>query len=126
MIVLAVDDDQDDLDLFCESIGQIDPAIITVTIRNGQEALQYLLSDVGLPDIVFMDINMPVMGGRDCLRIIRSTPELEGLRVIMFSTSRSRKDEEESKKLGADFIIKPNKFEHWVEVIASKLDGSKR
>jgi CheY-like chemotaxis protein len=110
MIVLAVDDDQDDLELFCESVHRINPAIITITTRNGQEALHYLLSDVGLPDVVFLDINMPIMNGRECLRIIRGTPELKGLRVIMFTTSGSLNDEEESKKLGADLIIKPNKL----------------
>jgi CheY-like chemotaxis protein len=121
MIVLAVDDDQDDLELFCESVHRINPAIITITTRNGQEALHYLLSDVGLPDVVFLDINMPIMNGRECLRIIRGTPELKGLRVIMFTTSGSLNDEEESKKLGADLIIKPNKFEQWIDVIAAKL-----
>ena len=120
MVVLYIDDDVDDLELFGEAIREVDPEITCVTAGSGEEALN-LLSGKVRPDCVFLDINMPIMDGIECLNRIRAIPALENLPVTMLSTSNSEKDRNESRSLQAGFINKPNSFDKLVAALTSKL-----
>jgi CheY-like chemotaxis protein len=110
MIILAVDDDHEDRELFSEALSIIDKNIICIQLKDGVDALQYLESDLELPDIIFLDINMPKMDGIACLEIIRSNSKYDATRVIMFSTSRDGHDLQKVEVLGSEFITKPNSF----------------
>jgi CheY-like chemotaxis protein len=120
MVILYVDDDADDLQLFGEAVRQLDASITFVSARSAEDALDFLSGEI-FPDVVFMDINMPVMNGLMCLAAIRSNPVLEHLPVVMISTSSSDREIDQSKSLGADFIIKPNSFQELINVIAKWL-----
>lgn len=110
MIILAVDDDHEDRELFSEALSIIDKNIICIQLKDGVDALQYLESDLELPDIIFLDINMPKMDGIACLEMIRSNSKYDATRVIMFSTSRDGHDLQKVAVLGSEFITKPNSF----------------
>jgi CheY-like chemotaxis protein len=110
MTILAVDDDREDRELFCEAISIIDKNIICIQLKDGIDAVHYLDSDLELPDLVFLDINMPKMDGISCLEIIRSNPKFNSTRVIMFSTSRDGHDLKKVAALRSEFITKPNSF----------------
>lgn len=110
MIILAVDDDHEDRELFSEALSIIDKNIICIQLKDGVDALQYLESDLELPDIIFLDINMPKMDGIACLEIIRSNSKYDATRVVMFSTSRDGHDLKKVEVLGSEFITKPNSF----------------
>ncbi|AEP31451.1 response regulator receiver protein [Glaciecola nitratireducens FR1064] len=80
-------------------------------LPNGQKALEslrdMLLSD-SLPDLVLMDINMPVMDGKQTLQEIRADLELKHLPVVMLTTSNREKDVIESYRLGVNaYLTKP-------------------
>src|SRR5688572_4686313 len=107
-ICLLVDDDDDDKEIFCLALEQADPSIDCRTASDGKEALK-MLSDKGfLPDYIFLDLNMPQMDGKECLKEIRKQIHLTNVPVIIFTTSAAPKDIEETKKLGASaFITKP-------------------
>lgn len=120
MVILYVDDDADDLLLFGEAVRQVDSSITFVPARSGEDALDFLNGEI-FPDMIFMDINMPVMNGLMCLAAIRSNPVLEHLPVVMLSTSGNDKEINQSKSLGADFIVKPNTFQELVNLIAKGL-----
>ena len=104
--ILLVEDDQDDQFFFTEALSKIENATLYAIANNGKEALDYLESSATLPDIIFMDINMQIMNGIECLTNIMKNPNIRNIPVIILSTSSSQKDLTYS--LGAKaFIRKP-------------------
>lgn len=127
MVVLNVDDDQEDRDFFCEALREIDPSIICLMAESGAEALALLQSHMPVPDLIFLDINMPMMDGKQCLRKIKSIPQLEPIPIIMYSTSTNTREIRECYRLGAvDFLIKPYSYEKLVNDLASVFDFSRK
>lgn len=103
-----MDDDEDDKEIFCLALQRTDPSIGCITASDGLEALAILKDRSFVPDFIFIDLNMPVMNGKECLKEIRKLPHLDHIAVIMISTSSADKDKEETKGLGANaFITKP-------------------
>lgn len=85
MIILAVDDDDEDLEFFQEVIASIDPEIRCVVARNCREAfdvLKYLI-----PDVLFLDINMPKENGFECFQNLKRTENLKDVPVVFCSTA---------------------------------------
>lgn len=127
MVVLNVDDDPEDRDFFCEALREIDPAITCLIAGSGMEALALLETASVLPDYIFLDINMPMMDGKQCLKALKSIPEFEAIPVIMYSTSTDTREIKECYRLGAeDFLIKPHSFEKLVNDLSSIFSFSKR
>jgi CheY-like chemotaxis protein len=105
---LLVDDDDDDKEIFCLALQKVDPSIDCTTASDGLEALSILNNNSFVPDYIFLDLNMPRMDGKECLKEIRKRRHLNNVPVIIFSTSSADKDIEETKRLGASsFITKP-------------------
>ena len=70
--IMLIDDDEDDLDIFSQALMKIDPSIQFAGFKNGMEAIKLLNdSDMLLPDLIFLDLNMPCMNGFECLKKIR-------------------------------------------------------
>jgi CheY-like chemotaxis protein len=110
MRILLVDDDSDDQYFIQEALASIDPSITCKSAGDGEEALSILAKSEQLPDIIFLDINMPRMDGRECLKAIRRDPRLCQANVFVISTSVSRDDEMLLGALGAPFMVKPNDY----------------
>ena len=91
MTILYVDDDPDDRQIFQEAVKSIDGRAVCVTAQDGLDALSYL-SMHDLPDIIFLDLNMPLMDGKTCLSEIRGNKATGHLPVIVFTTSSNNKD----------------------------------
>lgn len=121
MNVLLIDDDSDDIDLFSEAVSNISPEIKCWTANDGFEGLKLLNEElVVLPDYIFLDVNMPVMGGRECLAKIKSNSRLKSIPVFMYSTTSNANEIQELRKLGAkDFVIKPANFNSLVNLLKS-------
>jgi CheY-like chemotaxis protein len=111
MKILLVDDDADDRFLFQESIQLIDRSITCTTAGNEEEALEVLTKEGEKPDLIFLDINMPVMNGIACLKAIRSNQELKHLDVVIVSTSILREDEKFFQTDGTGYMEKPNDYD---------------
>ncbi len=108
MAILYIDDDPDDRETFVEALGSIDSDIQCITLEDGLRALSYLESNK-LPDVIVLDINMPLMNGITCLSEIKGNKETSHIPVVMFTTSNNQKEMEECKKLGAyKCILKPS------------------
>ncbi len=112
-IILIIDDDEDDREMFREALQAVDETAQSVVALDGVEAIEMLRTqDVRVPDFIFLDLNMPRMGGKECLRHIRLMPHLQHVPVIIYTTSRQKRDVEETRALGAvHFISKPFHFE---------------
>jgi CheY-like chemotaxis protein len=112
MVILYAEDDIDDFDVFCEVIHGFDSGIECINAMNGVEVLEFLENCDRLPDYIVIDINMPAMDGKACLKNIKKDPRFASIPVIVYSTSREPKDVEFCKELGAiDYLKKPNTME---------------
>jgi CheY-like chemotaxis protein len=118
-ILFLIDDDPDDKEIFQEALRQIDEKIICYTATDGKDALAKLRDALLLPDVVFLDLNMPVMNGKDCLRELKNDRQLKHIPVIMYSTSSAEKEKSNCLSLGAThYISKPPQF----NMLVNKLD----
>jgi CheY-like chemotaxis protein len=109
-VVLFIDDDAEDIDILCQATGVIDNTIVRMQANNGVEAIKLLSQkDALLPDLIFLDINMPLMNGKECFVALKKLDHLRHIPIIMCSTSKYEVDHEECKALGADFyLVKPD------------------
>jgi len=120
MILLCVDDDPDDVEIFREAVKELDPSYICIVARNGKEALETLHALT--PDMVFLDINMPVMNGRDTLRNIRADESLKCVPVCILSTHITDSDARQYRQMGAvACLIKPRSFSAFSQMIQTVL-----
>jgi DNA-binding response OmpR family regulator len=120
--ILLADDDADDCLLFRDALGELDLDTKLSTVVNGEQLMEVLNRTEPLPNLLFLDLNMPRKNGFDCLLEIRESERLHRLPVIILSTSL----EENMVKLlyanGADYYIcKPNEFSQLVSVIRIAL-----
>lgn len=111
MLVLFVDDDPEEYELFREALDRTHPNIQCVYARDGEEALVLLEELVVLPAYIFLDINMPAMGGREVLCKIKTTLRLKDIPVIIYSTTSNENEKAIFIKSGAlHFLVKPSNF----------------
>jgi CheY-like chemotaxis protein len=85
MTILAVDDDDDDLEFFEEVIASIDRKIKCVKIKNCSEAYQILMHVI--PDVLFLDINMPKENGLDCFKSLKQNDRFKHIPIVFYSTA---------------------------------------
>lgn len=104
-----IDDDEDDRDFFCTAIQTIDPEIECLFAKDGNEAIKTLTEQTDLiPDFIFIDMNMPMVDGKQCLIEIRKIDRLDDVPVYIYSTSGTTRLIDEILSLGAkEFLIKP-------------------
>ena len=110
LTILLIDDDEDDRNLFKESVKQVDAAINCLLMSDCLHALDYLRNiENPAPDYIFLDLRMPGYSGRQCLVEIKSNAYGSGhIPVIVYTTSADVDDSEGMKKMGAShFISKP-------------------
>ena len=81
-------------------------AVDILVARNGEEALDVIRQN--RPDLIFMDLNMPVMDGSACCSILKIDPEFSSIPIVMVTTAGRPEDEELCRKAGCDdFVTKP-------------------
>jgi len=116
--ILQIDDDSDDCELFMEALEAVSSAKYTA-IYNPVEALRKLIQQEIEPDVIFLDLNMPVMSGLEFLTEIKKEPNLKEIPVIIFSTSQLDDIIHEAKEYGAeDFISKPSDFNELKKILS--------
>jgi CheY-like chemotaxis protein len=105
---LLIDDDLDDQEIFSLALTQVSDHFECSFANNGLEAVVRLKGEGPLPDYIFLDLNMPRMNGKECLRELRKLPQLNVIPIVIYSTSSSASDIKETQALGAAaFITKP-------------------
>ncbi|WP_318345733.1 response regulator [Flagellimonas baculiformis] len=121
--IALADDDEDDRLFFQEAIEEISVRTKLSLFQNGKELMDYLnLPNVILPNLIFLDLNMPIKNGMQCLKEIRLNPILNPISIAIYSTSSSEKDIEETFVNGANiYLNKPNNFSKLRESIEKVL-----
>jgi len=121
-LLLYIDDDPEDMEFFREALKTVDPSCICIGARNGAEGLQLLTKIT--PDMIFLDINMPVMDGKETLKSIQVDSRLNKLPVFMLSTTSNPREREVFRKLGAKAcLIKPSSFNALCDTLKDYLQG---
>ena len=110
--ILLADDDDDDRMFFKDAIDELRIKTAIVTVNDGVELMDYLgKDDLIIPNVLFLDLNMPRKSGLQCLREIRSNTVFNDVAIAIYSTSASEEDIEETFVQGANiYIRKPNDF----------------
>jgi CheY-like chemotaxis protein len=120
--ILLIDDDEDDQEIFLTAVTEVSEKTECLAISDATEALEKLSSESISPDVIFLDLNMPVMNGQQFLIEIKKRDRLKDIPVIVFSTSSHKATIELMKDLGAaDFITKPDKYDELVKILSSRL-----
>ena len=121
--IFLVEDDEDDQQFFIEAIKKIDTSIVLNISKNGVEALTKLNNMDELPDVIFMDINMPLMNGFACLTELKKQIRFKTIPVVILSTTNNPAEAELAVMLGASFFLsKPSHFPLLKKNIARIVD----
>lgn len=116
--ILLIDDDDDDQEIFQSAVQQISTSAHFQYLNSAREAFQKLSSGEIAPEVIFLDLNMPLMSGQEFLTQIKQKELLSAIPVIIFSTSSDPTTKELTKALGAyDFITKPSDFDQLVDLL---------
>lgn len=127
MTIMYIDDDAEDREFFKEAVKGIDPSPICYTAQDGREGLKDLQEMILMPDFLFVDVNMPVMTGRQFLIEIKKIPRLRSIPVLMYSTTSHCDEIREFLKLGAyKVLVKPNSISKIEELVKSVLSDQLR
>jgi len=117
-IIMLADDDSDDTEMFCEAVEIASRNVICHTAINGEELLKKLQKLERLPGIIFLDMNMPIMNGWECLAVLKADRRYREIPVIMISTSSHREDVATCLESGAlCYLVKPADFNVLVRLL---------
>ncbi len=119
--ILLIEDDKDDQEFFIEALREIQNTSLYYVASNGKDAIDHLENSTTLPDLIFTDINMPVMGGIEYLTEAMKNPFTRNIPIFILSSSISYS--EMALGLGAKIFIKkpgdPWKLKEQIEQIIS-------
>ncbi len=106
--LLLIDDDEDDRDFFRMAVAEVDYPVHCQLATGANDGIALLAKKEFIPDYIFLDLNMPGVDGRTCLRALKSNADTKDIPVIIFTTSSEVSDMEAVKKMGAmTFMTKP-------------------
>lgn len=111
--IYLADDDEDDRTMFAEALSEIDSSVVLTQAENGKQLMDILSTPPNpLPEVIFLDINMPKLNGFECLEKIRQEhADLQNIHIIIFTTSNNPATVERAFELGASYYaVKPNSF----------------
>jgi CheY-like chemotaxis protein len=114
--VVLADNDKDDQEIFTDALNETNIPTEITTVDNGKELIDHLKDpSQPNPDIIFMDINMPVKDGKEALKEMKEDDTLKDIPTVMLSTSASPKDVDETFDAGASlYVRKPYSFRNFV------------
>lgn len=120
--LLLIDDDADDQEIFLSALAFIDDSIRCTLAVNGQEGLQQLSAAESLPDLIFLDLNMPVMNGIQFLQELKNSARMKHIPVVIYSTASDQQTIRQAIEMGAfQFYTKPEKFSELVSLLHNLL-----
>lgn len=121
MKIVNVDDDADDRDMFCMALRRIAPEIECIQVESGVDAIDLFLNADLTPDFIFMDINMPLINGYECVREIYQYPNLANTKIVMFSSTFNPRDQVDFGVLGIKYLLKTSSVKSLADSIRKLL-----
>lgn len=127
--VLIADDDPDDRMMVQEAFEERCPLCSLCFVQDGEELMTFLqnrasdrMENAGsqLPDLLLLDLNMPLKDGRESLIEIKNNPIYEAMPTVVMTTSESEEDKLFCQETGADaYIVKPSRYTELLEAVES-------
>jgi CheY-like chemotaxis protein len=120
ILITLADDDEDDRMFFTDAFEELKINTVVNTVNDGVALMNFLNAPESiLPNIIFLDLNMPLKSGIECLKEIKADSKFKDIVIAIYSTSSSEEDIENTFVLGANiYIKKPNNFEKLKEVLS--------
>lgn len=103
--LLLIDDDIDDCEFFEIALNLASADFHLTPVNSSIQAMDMLAKGKIMPEIIFLDLNIPLLSGKECLEAIRRTPGLETMPVVIYTTSSYHKDIEETQQMGASHFL---------------------
>lgn len=121
--ILLADDDTDDCVFFKQALDELTIPTNLTTVNDGEQLMNHLSNNENqLPDVIFLDINMPRKNGIECLSEIKQNKAFNNIPVVMFSTTNAWDTINMLFKSGAHvYIHKPSDFSQLKQVIHHAL-----
>jgi CheY-like chemotaxis protein len=122
--ILWADDDMDDLMLMRQVLQELGDSYNIKEVHNGKEALDYLQQRKNLqslPCLIILDMNMPIMDGKETLSRLKKDDALKDIPVVFFTTSNSQMDKLYCKHQGVEMITKPPQYANLKEAVQRLL-----
>ncbi|WP_339715745.1 response regulator [uncultured Kriegella sp.] len=111
LTIFLADDDSDDRELFMDALAEIPLETKVKQFNDGIELMDNLFSDEPLPDVIFLDLRMPLMDGFECLNDIRSFSQFSDIKVIVYSSSYHKREVNQLRRDGANrYLQKPTSY----------------
>ena len=122
--ILLADDDEDDCMFFKEALEELSLCASLKTVNNGVELMDFLANNLpNLPQVLFLDVNMPRKSGAECLSEIKRNEKFKHLPVIIYSTSSNIDVMDQLYGKGAQYYIrKPADFSSLKSVISRTIE----
>jgi CheY-like chemotaxis protein len=122
-LILWADDDPDDIAMMRDVLESMNTHHSIVEVDNGKKVLDYLQhkSPLQLPCLIVLDMNMPVLSGRETLVLLKQDPFLQHIPVVVFTTSNSSLDKVFCERYGAEMITKPVSYTALQDIIQKLL-----
>ncbi|GEC73071.1 Response regulator receiver domain-containing protein [Flavobacterium flevense] len=120
ILITLADDDEDDRMFFTDAFDELKINTVVNTVNDGVALMNFLNDPESiLPNIIFLDLNMPLKSGIECLKEIKNEPRFKDIVIAIYSTSSSEEDIENTFVLGANiYIKKPSNFGKLKEVLS--------
>lgn len=120
--VLLAEDDEDDVYLFTTVLAELNQDILVTVTTDGNLLMAFLNQATTLPEMIFLDLNMPYKNGFECLSEIRGNEKWSSIKIFVLSTSTRPQHIEDSYKGGADlYLTKPTSYTQFKNMIEKCL-----
>jgi CheY-like chemotaxis protein len=123
-LLLSIEDDQDDIALIEEAALEFDSSLRFVAKANGKEAMMFLhrqKEENNLPCLILLDINLPLMNGKEVLEALKNDSKFKEIPIVVFTTSSGQREKLLCDAFGVEMITKPNRVFEFKKVLSHLL-----
>ncbi len=120
--IFLADDDLDDRLLFQDALKEVNDDVTLTMANDGIQLMDKLKGSMPPPDVIFLDLNMPLKNGFECLEEIKRTKKFKNIPIVIFSTSAQQETVNKTYEQGATYYVsKPGSFAKLKKVILEIL-----
>lgn len=120
--VLLIDDDEDDRDVFTSAISLVSSKLNCTAINDATSALYKMEQNIINPDVIFLDLNMPKMDGKEFFMLMRAQQRFRDIPVVLFSTSNYLECVKSDELCTTPFIAKPEDFTGLINILRNYFE----
>jgi len=125
--IFLVEDDIEDQEFFCDALSEVDRTVELSIFSSGDELLRVLSVNDKIPDMIYLDLHMPIMDGEECLGVLRKNSGLKSVPIVIYSTELDMERIAQLFLKGANrYLRKPDSFDSLVASISATINSLKR